>query len=217
MSTIKKINRSSTIRLIVALLIGISVAATGLFAKAGLISILIGWEVAVVTFILWIWLIIWPMNHHRTSEFAQREDPGRVGVDILLILASIASLGAVGYALFQAHQTASSGHGLFLTLISLLSIVVSWVLVHTIYALRYARFYYSKDFDGSINFNGEEKPAYSDFLYVAFSVGMTFGITDTSVSGTEFRKTVLRHTLLSYVFGTVIVATIINLIASLGN
>jgi uncharacterized membrane protein len=216
MSTIKKINSSSTIRLIVALIIGIAVALTGLFIGAGLISILIGWEVAVIIFILWIWLIIWPMDHHRTEDFAQREDPGRVGVDILLILASIASLGAVGYALFQAHKTTSDSHSLLLTLISLFSIVVSWFLVHTIYALRYARFYYSKDVAGSINFNSNEKPAYSDFIYVAFSVGMTFGITDTAVNGTSFRKTVLRHTLLSYVFGTVIVATIINLIASLG-
>jgi uncharacterized membrane protein len=215
MSTIKKINNSSTIRLIVALLVGIAVGLAGILSHVGLVSILIGWEAAVITFILWIWMIIWPMNHHRTSEFAQREDPGRVGVDIILILASITSLGAVGYSLFQAHKTTDGGHGLLLTLISLFSIVVSWVLVHTIYALRYAHFYFSKD-EGDINFNGD-KPAYSDFLYVAFSVGMTFGITDTAVSGTSFRKTVLRHTLLSYIFGTVIVATIINLIASLGN
>jgi len=217
MSTIKKINNSSTIRLVTALIIGIIVAVAGLATHMGNISILAGWEVAVVIFVVWIWFIIWPMDHNRTSEFAQREDPGRVGVDIILILASIASLGAVGYALFAANTTEDSTRQLILTLISLFSVVVSWVLIHTIYAVRYARFYYSKDFDGTIDFNKDSKPAYSDFLYVAFTVGMTFQIADTSVSGTNFRKMVLRHAILSYVFGTIIVATTINLIAGLGN
>lgn len=156
------------------------------------------------------------MSHERTSEFALREDPGRVGVDVILILASIASLGAVGYALFEAHATNDNGLQLLLTLISLFSVVVSWILVHTIYALRYARFYYSKEIDGTIDFNKDHKPAYSDFIYVAFTVGMTYQISDTNIIGTEFRKTVLRHAILSYVFGTVIVATTISLIAGLG-
>jgi uncharacterized membrane protein len=216
MSTLKKINSSSTIRLITALVIGIAVAIVGLLTHMGNISILVGWEVAVVIFVVWIWFIIWPMGHERTSAFAQREDPGRVGVDILLILASIASLGAVGYALFEANVTDSSGRQLLLTFISLFSVVVSWVLIHTIYALRYARFYYSKGFDGTIDFNKDHKPAYSDFLYVAFTVGMTFQISDTDIIGTEFRKNVLRHAILSYIFGTIIVATTINLIAGLG-
>lgn len=216
MSTIKKINSSSSIRLVVALFIGIVIALIGFLLHFGAISILIGWEVAVIVFILWIWFIIWPMGHKRTSDFAQREDPGTVGVDILLILASLASLGAVGYALFEAHATDNTGRQLLLTLISLFSVVVSWTLVHTIYALRYARFYYSKEVDGTIDFNKEHKPAYSDFIYVAFTVGMTYQVSDTDLIGTEFRKTVLRHAILSYVFGTVIVATTISLIAGLG-
>lgn len=216
MSTIKRINSSSTIRLVVALIVGVLVAIIGLLMDIGTISILIGWEVAVIIFVTWIWFIIWPMGHERTAVFALREDPGRVGVDILLILASIASLGAVGYALFAANTTDSAERQLFLTLISLFSVVVSWVLIHTIYALRYARFYYSNSFDGTIDFNKGHRPAYSDFLYVAFTVGMTFQISDTAIMGTDFRKYVLRHALLSYVFGTIIVATTINLIAGLG-
>jgi uncharacterized membrane protein len=216
MSTIKRINSSSSIRLIISLCVGIIALIAGLLLHVGLISVLIGWEVAVVIFILWIWFIIWPMGHERTSEFALREDPGRVGVDILLILASVASLGAVGYALFQAHSGNDTNIQLILTLISLFSVVVSWVLIHTIYALRYARFYYSNEIDGSIDFNGDHKPAYSDFIYVAFTVGMTFQIADTAVSGTEFRKIVMSHALLSYTFGVVIIATTVSLITGLG-
>ena len=216
MSTLKKINNSSTIRVITALVIGIIVAIIGLLNHLGNVSILIGWEAAVIIFIVWIWLIIWPMGYERTAVFAQREDPGRVGVDIILILASVASLAAVGNALFEAHTTSDSGRQLFLTLISLFSVVVSWILIHSIYALRYARFYYSKNFDGSIDFKSNKQPAYSDFIYVAFTIGMTFQVADTDLTGTDFRKIVFRHALLSYVFGTVIVATTISLIAGLG-
>jgi uncharacterized membrane protein len=216
MSTIKKINSSSTIRLVIALISGIVVALISWLAHIGTVSILIGWEVAVIIFILWIWFIVWPMDHERTAIFALREDPGRVWVDVLLILASIASLGAVGYALFEAHTTNDNHRQLLLTLISLFSVVVSWVLIHTIYTLRYARFYYSKEIEGGFDFKRYHKAAYSDFFYVAFTVGMTFQVSDTDVIGTEFRKTVLRHALLSYVFGTVIVATTISVIAGLG-
>jgi uncharacterized membrane protein len=216
MSTLKKINSSSTIRLLTAFIIGIIVAVIGFLNHLGNVSILIGWEVAVIIFVVWIWFIIWPMGHERTSAFAQREDPGRVGVDILLILASLASLGAVGYALFEAHTTSDNSRQLLLTVISLFSVVVSWILIHTIYALRYARFYFSKEIEGTIDFKNNHKPAYSDFLYVAFTIGMTFQVSDTDLIGTEFRKTVLRHAILSYVFGTVIVATTISLIAGLG-
>lgn len=216
MSTIKKINNSSTIRLFVALIMGIAAAIIGWLAQLGTISLLVGWEVAVIIFIVWILFIIWPMGHQQTATFALREDPGRVGVDILLILASIASLGAVGYALFEAHTTNVGGRQLMLTVISLFSVVVSWVLVHTIYALRYARLYYSEEINGAIDFKKDDKAAYSDFLYVSFTVGMTYQVSDTDLLGTEFRKTVLRHAILSYVFGTVIVATTINLIAGLG-
>lgn len=216
MSTIKKINNSSTIRLVVAFVIGVAATATGLLTHVGLISILIGWEAAVLTFVIWLWCIIWPMDHKQTSIFALREDPGRVSVDVILILASIASLGAVGFALFEANATSDTSRQLFLTLISLLSVVVSWFLIHTLYTLRYARFYYSKETEGSVDFSGD-KPAYSDFVYLAFTIGMTYQVSDTTLNGTEFRKNAIRHALLSYLFGTVIVATTISLIAGLGN
>lgn len=216
MSTLKKINNSSTIRLAVAFIIGIAVTTTGLLCHVGLVSILIGWEAAVLTFVIWLWFIIWPMDHKQTSLFALREDPGRVSVDVILILASIASLGAVGFALVEASAASDTARQLFLTLVSLASVVVSWFLIHTLYTLRYARFYYSKEIEGSVDFGGN-KPAYSDFVYLAFTIGMTYQVSDTTLNGTEFRKNAIRHALLSYLFGTVIVATTISLIAGLGN
>lgn len=80
---------------------------------------------------------------------------------------------------------------------------------------RYAELYYD-DEPGGIDFGDSHLPAYSDFAYLAFTVGMTFQVSDTEVTGSMLRKAVLRQALLSYVFGAVIIATLINLVAGLG-
>jgi uncharacterized membrane protein len=87
-------------------------------------------------------------------------------------------------------------------------------MVHTIFTLRYARLYYVGR-DGGIDFNQEQPPAYLDFAYFSFTVGMTFQVSDTDVQTPAVRRTVLRHALVSYLFGAVIVAGTINLIAGL--
>ena len=97
---------------------------------------------------------------------------------------------------------------------SVLSVVASWAVVHTVYMLRYARVYYTGP-DGGANFHQDESPRYTDFAYLAFTVGMTFQVSDTELNAVAFRRNVLRHALLSYLFGTVIVALAINLVAGL--
>ncbi len=216
MASIKKINNSTGRRLIVSLIIGILTTNILESLHIGIPSILIGWDAAAVVFVIWVLLIIWPMDDDRTAKFALREDPSRPIADLILIIASLASLGAVGMALFEAGQTSGTGR-ILLTALGIFSIIASWTLIHTLYALRYAMLYYSKTIPGSIDFKHDHKPAYSDFLYLAFTVGMTFQVADTDLIGTAFRKTVLKHSLLAYVFGTVIVATTINLIAGLGH
>jgi uncharacterized membrane protein len=86
--------------------------------------------------------------------------------------------------------------------------------VHTVFTLRYARLYYL-DEDGGIDFNEADPPRYSDFAYLAFTIGMTFQVSDTDIQDKTIRATILRHMWLSYVFGAVIVAITINLIAGL--
>jgi uncharacterized membrane protein len=98
-----------------------------------------------------------------------------------------------------------------------LTIALSWGVVHTVFALRYARLYYSEPV-GGIDFKTKtEQPDYRDFAYVAFTIGMTFQVSDTDVTAHKIRRTVLRHALLSFFFGAVILATTVNVIASLLN
>ncbi len=100
-----------------------------------------------------------------------------------------------------------------MTAIGGLTVVVSWSVVHTVFALRYAREYYSTPVGGIDFKSDDEEPDYQDFAYVAFTVGMTFQVSDTDVQARPIRRTVIRHALLAYLFGAVILAVAVNVIA----
>ena len=202
-------------RVMVALALGL---VTGLLAEFyGLhkFSLLVGWDVAAAIWLLWIWMSLRGHTAEATANHAVREDPGRAAVDLLLVLASVGSLVAVGVLLLQAGHAKSTGELLAEGGFGLLSIVLSWAVVHVTFMLRYAREFYR--LRGGIDFNGEHPPRYLDFAYMAFTLGMTFQVSDTAIEHADIRRTVLRHSLLSYVFGTVIIATTINLVAGLLN
>jgi uncharacterized membrane protein len=111
----------------------------------------------------------------------------------------------------------ASEHGgmkaLLLT-IGVMRVVLSWGAVHTMFALRYARIYYAGP-NGGIDFNEKSPPQYADFAYLAFTIGMTFQVSDTDLKTKPMRWTALRHALISYLFGAVIVGLVINVVASL--
>ena len=110
----------------------------------------------------------------------------------------------------------SSGSGEIVRIVfALVSIVLSWAVVHTLFTLRYAHLYY-EGLDGGVDFNGDQ-PRYSDFAYLSFTIGMTFQVSDTALQTNLIRRTALMHGLLSYLFGTGILAITINLVASLGS
>jgi uncharacterized membrane protein len=177
------------------------------------IAAIIGWASACVIYIAWVWLAIARMDAAETASHATREDPARSSSDLLVVLASAASLVALVVVLVQAKQ-ASGGTRELLAGLAIASVVLSWTLVHTLFTLRYARLYYGGT-PGGIDFNQAEPPRYPDFAYLSFTLGMTFQVSDTNVSTSEIRATVLRHSLLSYLFGSVILATTVNLIAGL--
>lgn len=173
---------------------------------------LIGWDVAAVAFLLATWLRIGRLDGAATAADAGREDTTRAVTDLVLLVAAVASLVAVGYMIVQSDGAVALHVGL-----GVASVIASWAVVHTIYALRYARLYYSGH-DNSVNFNPNEpdtQPRFTDFGYLAFTVGMTYQVSDTDLRTSIFRGVVLRHALLSYLFGSVIVALLINLVAGL--
>jgi len=196
-----------------ALLVGLAAGALCGLLGSWRLAPLVAWDAAALVYLIWVAATVLPLDQDETARIASREDPGRRAANAALIIASLASLIALGFALAQADRRSGVGKDLLAGL-GVLSVAISWVLVHTIFTLRYAHLYYTPE-PGGINFNDPEPPCYRDFAYLAFTVGMTFQVSDTNIASKEIRHAILRHALLSYVFGTVIVATTINLIAGL--
>jgi uncharacterized membrane protein len=175
---------------------------------------LLGWDAGACVFLTWVWLAIGTLDANDTANVAAREDPSVAVADAVIIVAGLATLGAVGLVLIKAAHS-HGGFKAFLIAVGVLSVALSWAALHTVYTLRYARIYYGGKSVGGINFNEESAPDYLDFAYVSFTIGLTFQVSDTNLTSKKIRRTALRHALLSFLFGAVILGLTINVVASL--
>jgi uncharacterized membrane protein len=177
------------------------------------IGTLVGWDVAAGVYVAWTWKSIRHRDPAATAQLALREDPGRAIADALLLVASVASVLAVALAI-TAGQAGSPGDRDLRAGLAVASVALSWTVVQTVFTLHYARLYYGPP-AGGIDFNQNGRPCYADFAYLAFTVGMTFQVSDTALQTSALRAAALRQALLSYLLGAVILATTINLVAGL--
>ncbi len=205
--------RRSRARVAVMLLVGTAVAlATGL-GGGWVYAPLAGWDVAALVFAVSVWAGTVRLDADGTRSHATQEDPSRATSDLIVMVAAVASLVAVGAVLIEASSAKGARQGL-LAGFGLASVAVSWFAVHTLFTLRYASLFYEGTV-GGIDFNQDEPPRYTDFAYLAFTLGMTYQVSDTDLKTHAIRATALRHGLLSYLFGSVILATAINLVVGL--
>ena len=196
-------------RLLIAIIVGAGVVVPVALALNVIYAILLGWSVVALTFCTITWLAIFRMGADETRTHARREIPGEPTVFILLTLAALASLGGIAFLIFRpTNRIADAG-------VCLLVIISSWMTVQTMHVLRYAREYYATDPGSGMDFHSPDKPQYSDFAYVAFTVGMSFAVSDTDMNTSRMRRIALGHALLAYLFGTVFVAALVNILASL--
>ena len=180
------------------------------------LSALAGWDVSAVLFLVWVGTTAGRFNAGRTRRRSPRgKMTARVSAGLLLVGAGVASLLGVGFDLIKASQANGAGKAV-LTLGAVLTVVLSWAVVHFVFGLRYAYWFYTAPI-GGIDFKAKREyaPDYRDFVYVAFTVGMTFQVSDTDIQIRMIRRTVMTHALLSYLFGAVILAVTINVIAAL--
>ena len=200
-------------RLISGIAVGLLTAGAASRWSPWQLTALIGWDTTALVVLAWVWFSVHHFDAESTAAFATREDGSRVGTQLLLVGASVVSLIGTALTLVKAEQ--SSGTERFVLISAgIATIVVSWTVVHTIFMLRYAHEYYTPPV-GGVDFNSDERPDYRDFAYLAFTVGMTFQVADTNLSQKRVRGTVLRHALLAYLFGAVIVGVTVNVVASL--
>jgi uncharacterized membrane protein len=178
------------------------------------VAVLLGWDVMAALFLGWVWWTIRGSDSDRTARLAKFEDPSRALADLVLVSASVASLPGVGFALVKASSEAGAARAL-ITGVALMTVAFSWLSVHAVFTLRYADLYYAAG--GGIDFHEDRAPDYGDFGYVAFTIGMTYQVSDTDLVSRPIRMAAIRHALLSYLFGIAVIATTINVVAGLVN
>ncbi len=167
-----------------------------------------GWIVLALTYIGWTLRDILPLNPEQTAAHATQEDPSHAGAALVLTLAALASVAGVGVLLSGNHSGARLPVD---ALLGVADVACSWVLVHTLYTVHYARLYHQQPSAAPVDFNGDQ-PDYHDFAYLAFTLGMTYQVSDTSLRTRPVRRAALQHALLSYLLGAVVLACTINLV-----
>jgi uncharacterized membrane protein len=175
---------------------------------------LIGWDIGVG---LYIGLCLWMFSHYDMSHIRRQsvlQDEGRYVIPVLTVSAALASLAAILIELRTATGGATR-EPLALAL-AVVTILLSWTFIHTIFALHYAHEFYTGRHGqgGGLEFPGGEKPTYWDFVYFSFVIGMTSQVSDVAVSSSTIRQTVAAHGFVSFVFNVALLALTINIAAS---
>ena len=202
-------------RLVVAGSIGLTVLLVLLGPASWELALIAGWDASALVFLLAVVPVMIRSGAEHTALLATREDETRSTSRLLLVGSSLVSLLAVAFALGQAGRESGAAR-LGLIAVATFTLVVSWTVVNTVFTLRYADLFYSSPV-GGIGFgdDGSEPPNYRDFAYMAFTIGMTYQVSDTTLRDRRIRRAVLGQALISYVFGVVIVAAGVNVVAGL--
>lgn len=209
----------ATLRLVVGAAVGVAAWALSPAHYHALTRLIMGWDAFAITTLALIWLAIYTADADRIRAVASSEDLSRLVSFVFVLIAASASLLAVVLLLGTSHGLPPATLARHIAL-SGVAVASSWLLVHTVFTLRYAHLYYDADSDGSdrggLEFpGGEKEPNYLDIAYFAFVVGMTAQTADVGISGRPQRQLALLHGLISFVFNTALVALVINGVASI--
>ncbi|MGI3785199.1 MAG: DUF1345 domain-containing protein [Janthinobacterium lividum] len=225
---------SGRVRFLVSGGAGVVVAVGLVLVGVPRYAVLLGLMTTAATYVVWTFLALRHFDGHATQHHSRKEDAGAALGDIGGLVVIVADLGAVVTLLvLDRHSQTQAVDGL----LAVGGVFLSWFLLHTLYVARYARLFYRVDpapppdeptgapgagaapdppVVGGIDFNRAGYwPTYADFTYFSYNLGMTFQVSDTSVSDPQIRRLVLHHSLLSYFFSTGITASVINVVVGL--
>ena len=208
-----RIRSTVAVRAAVSVVLGVAVGAAVSPFLGLATGFLAGWAALALVDVAWVLRMVWPMDAAQTRAHALDEDPGRRVARLVALAGSCASLAAVAVVIIQTRN-APTAVSFIMAGVALVSVASSWALIQVDYMLRYARVYY-QDPVGGIDFNQTDDPMYTDFAYVAFGLGVAYQIADTNLTRNDMRRTVIAQSLLAYLFGAVILAAVINLVAGL--
>lgn len=174
------------------------------------VGVLTGIVVTCTAYVAVGWLVLWPMDADATRVNATHEDLRPVATELVVGGAALSGLGGIVMLMLAGGDHAGRGPAA----LALAGVFMAWASLHLMYATRYAHLHYGGT-PGGIDFNSDDPPAFREFLYFSYNLGMTYQVSDTAVSSSPIRAVVLRHCLFSYVFGAAILATTINLVVGI--
>lgn len=198
-------------RLLLALAAG-SAAATATPAALWEIRLLTGWLAGSLAYLALVWLGVGRLDPTHTRLRASSYDPGTRALYVVVVAACFVSLGVVLLVTDAARTLTGVARWLHIAL-ALAALTTTWLLIQTVFTLRYARRYYQND-AGGLLFPGGDAPAYSDFAYFSAVIGMTSQVADVGIAGAAMRRLVLAHGLVSFAFNLLVLALTLNLVAS---
>ena len=173
-----------------------------------MMRLLIAWDVTTIAFLVLAYAMMWRTDASHVRRNAVVQDEGRFSILIVTAGAAFASLGAI-----VAELSAAQRPPLVLIFVTA-TIVLSWAMIHTIFALHYAHEYYHGADAGGMTFPGDDKPDYWDFVYFAFVIGMTAQVSDVAITDKTVRRTAAAHGVVSFGFNTALLALMVNIAAS---
>ncbi|MDP1842539.1 MAG: DUF1345 domain-containing protein [Sediminibacterium sp.] len=181
--------------------------------------VILGWDTFCLSLIVLSWILFFTTTNDELCAVVEKQDDGLKVIFMIVLVAVCFSL--FGTLLLLNSKSESTFNKVFHTIVSLSPVLLSWLLLHTTFAIRYAHLYHDHNKlktgsnIGGLDFPTKEDPDYLDFAYFSFVIGMTFQVSDVQVNSRVIRRFVLLHSLISFVFNTIIVALTINTIAGL--
>jgi len=190
--------------------------------RAGVaVRVVFGWDAFCLASLILSWIAICICDPYEVRRSARLQDSSRTFLFVLVVSAATASLVAVGLLLGAAKNLSAAnleGH----IALALAAIFLSWALIHTLFTLRYAHYYYDQartkareHIEGGLEFPGKGHPDYLDFAYFSFIIGMTAQVSDVQITSRRVRRVALLHGLISFLFNTAILAIFVNIVAGL--
>ncbi len=173
-------------------------------------AVLFGWDIGVVAYGLTFLVVIRRVTVEGLRQAATLLDEGRWGMLAATVVAALASLGAIVVELARVHGTPHAGWSEGL---AGATVILSWFFIHTIFATHYTHEFWREG--TGLNFPGNSKPTYWEFLYFSFCIAVASQVSDVSTESARMRQLVLAHSMVAYLFNTAIIALGVNIAASL--
>ena len=207
--------------------IALAAAAVTFAAVAWFYNVTVGALYCWITFcfviLLFAWVTILAKHPKDTGIIASEQDGGYWLILLIIILTALTSLFAMLY-LLNSKSTGVSGAFVVNLVQAMVAVFLSWLLIHTLFAIRYAGMYYTeapgtteepKEYLRGLMFPGTDMPDFLDFAYFSFTLGMSFQVPDVNITTSQFRRLSLVHSFFSYIYSTAIIAISFNIISEL--